>query len=93
MKATGIVRRMDDLGRVVIPKEIRRTMCWEEGDAIEMYVDEENKALSLKKYRVEELDVRFAEMATALKNELSYSSWEKARSLVAELKKIIYENE
>ena len=92
MKATGIVRRIDDLGRVVIPREIRRTMCWEEGDAIEIYVDTENNALSLKKYRADELDVRFAEIATALKNELSYSSWEKARLLVSKLKKIIDED-
>ena len=34
MKATGIVRRIDDLGRVVIPKEIRRTMCIREGDPL-----------------------------------------------------------
>ncbi len=36
MKATGIVRRIDDLGRVVIPKEIRRTMRIREGDPLEM---------------------------------------------------------
>ena len=35
MKATGIVRRIDDLGRVVIPKEIRRTMCIREGDPLD----------------------------------------------------------
>ena len=39
MKATGIVRRIDDLGRVVIPKEIRRTMNIREGDPLEVYVD------------------------------------------------------
>lgn len=37
MKATGIVRRIDDLGRVVIPKEIRRTLAIQEGDALEIY--------------------------------------------------------
>ena len=37
MKATGIVRRIDDLGRVVIPKEIRRTMRIREGDPLEIY--------------------------------------------------------
>ena len=37
MKATGIVRRIDDLGRVVIPKEIRRTLDIREGDALEIY--------------------------------------------------------
>ena len=39
MKATGIVRRIDDLGRVVIPKEIRRTLRIREGDPLEIFVD------------------------------------------------------
>ena len=39
MKATGIVRRMDDLGRVVIPKEIRRNLKIKEGDALEIFTD------------------------------------------------------
>ena len=39
MKATGIVRRIDDLGRVVIPKEIRRSLGIREGDPLEVYVD------------------------------------------------------
>ena len=42
MKATGIVRRIDDLGRVVIPKEIRRTLNIREGDALEIYLDNQN---------------------------------------------------
>ena len=41
MKATGIVRRIDDLGRVVIPKEIRRTMNIREGDALEIFTTKE----------------------------------------------------
>ena len=41
MKATGIVRRIDDLGRVVIPKEIRRTMRIREGDPLEIFTDRE----------------------------------------------------
>ena len=39
MRATGIVRRVDDLGRVVIPKEIRRTLCIREGDPLEIWLD------------------------------------------------------
>ena len=39
MKATGIVRRIDDLGRVVIPKDIRRTLHIREGDPLEIYTD------------------------------------------------------
>lgn len=49
MKATGIVRRIDDLGRVVIPKEIRRTMRIREGDPLEIFVDRDGEVI-LKKY-------------------------------------------
>ena len=49
MKATGIVRRIDDLGRVVIPKEIRRTLKIREGDPMEIFVDHDGEDI-LKKY-------------------------------------------
>ena len=49
MKATGIVRRIDDLGRVVIPKEIRRTMRIREGDPLEIYTTREGEVI-FKKY-------------------------------------------
>ncbi|WP_339060691.1 stage V sporulation protein T [Tepidibacillus marianensis] len=49
MKATGIVRRIDDLGRVVIPKEIRRTLRIREGDPLEIFVDHDGEVI-LKKY-------------------------------------------
>jgi AbrB family looped-hinge helix DNA binding protein len=42
MKATGIIRRIDDLGRVVIPKEIRRTLRIREGDPLEIFLDDQN---------------------------------------------------
>ena len=48
MKATGIVRRIDELGRVVIPKEIRRTLRIREGDPLELFTDRDE--LMLKKY-------------------------------------------
>ncbi|MGQ0453549.1 AbrB/MazE/SpoVT family DNA-binding domain-containing protein, partial [Bacillus sp. SS-TM] len=46
MKATGIVRRIDDLGRVVIPKEIRRTLRIREGDPLEIFVDRDGEVIS-----------------------------------------------
>ena len=49
MKATGIVRRIDDLGRVVIPKEIRRTLRIKEGTPLEIFTDREGEVI-LKKY-------------------------------------------
>ena len=49
MKATGIVRRIDDLGRVVIPKEIRRTMRIREGDPLEIYTNRDGEVI-FKKY-------------------------------------------
>ena len=49
MKATGIVRRIDDLGRVVIPKEIRRTMRIREGEPLEIFTDKEGEVI-FKKY-------------------------------------------
>lgn len=54
MKSTGIVRRIDDLGRVAIPKEIRRTLRLKEGDQIEIYVDRSDKEspmVCMTKYR------------------------------------------
>ncbi|MDD4803036.1 MAG: AbrB/MazE/SpoVT family DNA-binding domain-containing protein [Syntrophomonas sp.] len=48
MKSTGVVRRVDELGRIVIPIELRRTMGIEEKDALEIYVDSEK--IILKKY-------------------------------------------
>ena len=51
MKATGIVRRIDDLGRVVIPKEIRRTMRIREGDPLEIFTNKDGEVI-FKKYSI-----------------------------------------
>lgn len=55
MKATGIVRRIDDLGRVVIPKEIRRTMRIREGDPLEIYTDREGGVIFRKYSQLEDM--------------------------------------
>ena len=49
MKATGIIRRIDDLGRIVIPKEIRKTMHIRESDPLEIFTERDG-AIILKKY-------------------------------------------
>jgi len=72
MKATGIVRRIDDLGRVVIPKEIRRTLRIREGDPLEIFVDREGEVI-LKKYSpISELGHFATEYAEALFDSLQH---------------------
>ncbi len=69
MKATGIVRRMDELGRVVIPKEIRRTLRIREGDPLEIFTDRDE--LTLKKYSPIATIEKFSESAAKSLAELS----------------------
>ena len=63
MKATGIIRRIDDLGHVVIPKEVRRTLRIEEGDPLEIFL--ENDAVVFKKYRPNYRDELISTLLTA----------------------------
>ncbi|WP_291571020.1 stage V sporulation protein T [Clostridium sp. UBA4548] len=72
MKATGIVRRIDDLGRVVIPKEIRRTLRIREGDPLEIFTDREGGVI-LKKYSpIEELSEFSKEYSEALQQTIGH---------------------
>jgi AbrB family transcriptional regulator (stage V sporulation protein T) len=74
MKATGIVRRIDELGRVVIPKEIRRTLRIREGDPLEIYTDREGGVI-LKKYSpIGELMEFAREFADSLYKTLGYTA-------------------
>ena len=66
MKATGIVRRIDDLGRIVIPKEIRRTMHIREGDPLEIYTDKDGGVIFKKYSPVGELSVFAGQICEAL---------------------------
>ena len=50
MRATGIVRRIDDLGRVVIPREIRRTLSLRDGDPLEIFINPDERAVCFKPY-------------------------------------------
>ena len=68
MKATGIVRRIDELGRIVVPKEIRRTMRLRDGDPLEIFIDR-NGSVILKKYSpIAELGDFAKEYAESLAN-------------------------
>ena len=89
MKATGIVRRIDDLGRVVIPKEIRRTLRIKEGTPLEIFTDREGEII-LKKYSpIGELNVFAKEYAEALAGWLPalriMSRWLRQRAREAEI--------
>ena len=69
MKATGIVRRIDELGRVVIPKEIRRTLRIKEGDPLEIFTDRDE--LMLKKYSPIATLEKFSKATARSLNDLS----------------------
>lgn len=70
MKATGIVRRIDDLGRIVVPKEIRRTLRIREGDPLEIYTQADGSVV-LKKYSpVGELSEYAEELTRSMENAL-----------------------
>ncbi|MDE5763802.1 MAG: AbrB/MazE/SpoVT family DNA-binding domain-containing protein [Ruminococcus sp.] len=66
MKATGIVRRIDDLGRVVIPKEIRRTMRIREGDPLEIYTNSEGEVIFKKYSAISEMGENAANVAEVM---------------------------
>lgn len=91
MKATGIVRRIDDLGRIVIPKEIRRTCNLREGDPMEIYLGEDD-AIVLKKYDTEPEITALRTAATQLAGTIqgeceraAFTAWtEKAIERIAE---------
>jgi len=51
MKNTGIVRKIDELGRIVLPIELRRVLGIEEGDPLEVFVDDQNEKIQFRKYR------------------------------------------
>lgn len=66
MKATGIVRRIDDLGRVVIPKEIRRTMRIREGDPLEIYTNNDGEVIFRKYSAISEMSENAAYVAEVM---------------------------
>ena len=86
MKATGIVRRVDDLGRVVIPKEIRRTCNIREGDPLEIFL--QDGAVVLKKYIPPYRDDLIATLQDAADY---YDNSEEDRATAEQLRKIAKE--
>jgi AbrB family looped-hinge helix DNA binding protein len=88
MKATGIIRRLDDLGRIVIPKEIRRTMGVCEGSPLELFVDTESGGLTLVPYRSEVSSTIKGIAETLNAMEQTPEHWEIAKELNAIAKRL-----
>ena len=87
MKATGIVRRIDDLGRVVIPKEIRRTMRIREGDPLEIYTDREGEVIFKKYSPIGELNSFVLDSLRGLDETIQYGQGEKRKEQMSERSK------
>ena len=76
MKATGIVRRIDDLGRIVVPKEIRRVMRIREGDPLEIFTGKDGEIV-LKKYSpMGELSLFAQQYVDAISQSLNLPVWQ-----------------
>ena len=84
MKTTGITRRIDDLGRVVLPIELRRMLGIEVKDSLEIFVD--GDSVILRKYR---RDTEKAEMVEQLENILSYSDHPEVCDIINEVREFI----
>ena len=88
MRATGIVRRIDDLGRVVIPKEIRRNMKIQEGDPLEIYVSPQTNAIILTPYEYNP-KANLREVAEHLTNTEKYEEIaEEVQKIIKKIEKI-----
>lgn len=91
MKTTGIVRRIDDLGRILIPKEVRRACHLQEGDPIEFYLGQDSEII-LQKYDTEPEITSLRTAATQLagtiqgeRERAAFTAWtEKAIERIAE---------
>jgi len=83
MMSTGIIRRVDDLGRVVIPGEIRRSMGIREGEPLEIYTDPETNSVVFRKH----IKVSFSEALSNLIED--YEIDEQAKNIISEIAKIL----
>ena len=93
MRPTGIVRRIDDLGRVVIPREIRRSLGIREGDALEIFVDGKD-TVCFRKYVINLRDeVEYLKSQIEIASNLSYEEQAKAMTLLNEVRNLIKSEE
>lgn len=93
MKATGIVRKIDDLGRVIIPKEIRRAMRIREGDPIEIFVDTVDKMVGFRRYTPMSEHADTLDRLEDWVEEFMYEDRTKARDLIRQLRTVFQKAE
>lgn len=91
MKATGIVRRVDDLGRVMIPKEIRRTLRIKDGNALEIYVDGE--CVIYKKYNDNPVEDTLATLKECVMDDFELQNRENILSLIKQIEDVLEEQD
>jgi transcriptional pleiotropic regulator of transition state genes len=91
MKSTGIVRRVDDLGRVMIPKEIRRTLKIKEGNLLEIFV--EGECVIYKKYTDTAVEDYLAILKETVMDDFEIQNREKILSLIEQLEDIVEEGD
>lgn len=90
MKATGIVRRIDDLGRIVIPKEIRRTIGIREGESLEIFIEGED-TVCFRKYKAS-LGDAVEHLRDQIENccdDLTYGTLMKIDALLEEVQELV----
>ena len=93
MRATGIIRRVDDLGRVVIPKEIRRTCGISYDDPVEFFVDSAEGCVCLKKYSpMGEIGVALDQLMANAEYIEAVGDQRDAENLIRKLRKIFEKN-
>lgn len=90
MKATGIVRRIDDLGRIVIPKEIRRSVGIHEGEPLEIFIEGED-TVCFRKYKINLGDavVHLREQIENCGDDLTYATLMRIDALLEEVQELV----
>lgn len=83
MRATGIVRRIDDLGRVVIPREIRKNLGIKEGDPLEIFVDPAQRMVCFQKYNTT-VDNTLEEAIRKIENDEGIEEADRLRAVLQE---------
>ena len=88
MKATGIIRRIDELGRIVIPKELRRTLHIKADDPIEIFTAEDG-VIALRKYEPTDSVLSYLELLEAIINDEEFRHKNKMLDKIAELEALL----